>query len=102
MKQDKLNLKPVALAFFAFLTLMLAGLAYPRGEFVLVVAMPGSDQRDMMAIISRAGAAYVAPGQLGWLAIAHADTPDLTHRLLQAGAIMVVDHALAAGCSERT
>lgn len=99
--QDKPDIRVIASLFGAFILLMLAGLAFPRGEFVLVVGRPGSDEAAMMDMIARAGGSFVSRGSVGWLAVAHAESLHFNTRLVDAGAILVLDHALAAGCLER-
>ncbi len=80
---------------------MLGGLAYPRGDFVLVVGNPHTNEREMMGMISEAGGTFVTQGNYGWLVVAHAERPGFAARLLKAGAWLVLDHALALGCLER-
>jgi hypothetical protein len=95
------NLTFIGAAFAAFVFLMLAGLAVPRGNFVLVVARPGTSEAATMDIIARAGGTFVSQGNYGWLAVAHAENSGFAGRLLKAGAFLVLDHSLAAGCLER-
>ena len=95
------DLRIVIFAFIAFLAMMLAAIAYPRGDFVLVVGAPGATEAGMMTIIAEAGGTFVSPGNFGWLAVAHGETSGFASRLMQAGALIVLDHALAAGCLER-
>lgn len=101
MAGEQLDIRVIAAAFIAFSLCMLAGLAYPRGDFVLVVGRPGMDEAGMMSVIADAGGTFVSSGNLGWLAVAHAQQPGFAGRLMRAGAILVLDHALAEGCLER-
>lgn len=101
MAGEQLDIRMIVVAFAAFSLLMLVGLAYPRGDFVLVVGRPGMDEAGMMSIIDRAGGTFVSRGNLGWLAVAHAEQSGFAGRLMRAGAFLVLDHALAEGCLER-
>ena len=100
MRSEKIEIKAVAAVFFAFVVLMLAGVAVPRGKFVLVVGWPGASEARMMEIIAAAGGTFVQKGGRDWLAIAQSDNSDLPARLMRNGAMIVLDHALAAGCTE--
>jgi hypothetical protein len=101
MAREQLDIRMIIVAFVAFSAVMLAGLAYPRSDFVLVVGRPGIDEADMMSIIARAGGTFVSRGNLGWLAVAHAEQSGFAVRLVRAGALLVLDHSLAEGCLER-
>jgi hypothetical protein len=100
MRSEKIEIKAVATVFLAFAVLMLAGVAVPRSKFVLVVGWPGASEARMMEIITTAGGTFVEKGGRDWLAIARSESPDLPARLMRQGAMIVLDHALAAGCSE--
>jgi len=99
--RDVPDMRIVLIAFIAFSAMMLSAIAYPRGEFVLVVGHPDANEAGMMKIIAEAGGTFVSQGNFGWLAVAHAETSGFPSRLRQAGALVVLDHALAAGCLER-
>jgi hypothetical protein len=101
MSKELPNIKSVAAAFAVFVGLMLVGVVYPRNDFVLVVGRPGMNEAGMMEIVARAGGTFVAGGRLGWLVVAHAENSGFATRLLHAGAVLVLDHSLAAGCLER-
>jgi hypothetical protein len=101
VSRDIPDFRIVLSAFFVFSAMMLAAIAYPRGEFVLVVGGPDSTEAGMMKIISDAGGTFVAQGNFGWLAVAHAEATGFPSRLMRAGAFIVLDHALASGCLER-
>src|SRR5690606_25102936 len=96
----QLNIGSVAGIFAGFSLLMLAILALPRSEFVLVVGWPGMTEARMMQIIADSGGSFVSGGTRSWLAVAHADTAGLPGRLMEAGAMLVLDHSLAVGCRE--
>jgi hypothetical protein len=100
MRSEKIDTRAVVVAFLALALLMFAGIAVPRSKFVLVVGWPGASEARMMQIITGAGGTYVEKGGRDWLAIARSDDPALATRLMRAGAMIVLDHALAAGCSE--
>ena len=101
LQNETPNFKLVVSAFLAFVTLTLVGVALPRGDFVLVVGRPGADEAGMMQIIAEAGGTFVTHGNYSWLAVAHAEAEGFSKRLLKAGALLVLDHSLAAGCLER-
>lgn len=101
MSRDIPDLRIVLSAFILFSAMMLAAVAYPRGEFVLVIGGPNSTEAGMMKIIADAGGTFVQQGNFGWLAVAHAETTGFPSRLMRAGAYIVLDHALASGCLER-
>ena len=95
-----LSLKASGAFFLLFVLLMVAGLAAPRGDFVLVVANPMRNTSDIMRIIGDAGCYYVSGGRYGWIAVAQSSDPKFTNRLLNAGAVLVLNHALADGCRQ--
>lgn len=86
--------------FAAFVVLMLVGVAVPRGPFVLVVGWPGTSEARMMQIVAAADGRFVAAAGQGWMAVAQSDRPGLAARLIGKGAMMVLDHSLAVGCTE--
>jgi hypothetical protein len=100
MRRDTLDLRSVATAFLALVMLMFAGIAFPRGPYVLVVGWPGTSETAMMQIVAAADGSYVQGAGRSWLAVVHADAPGLPTRLMHAGAMIVLDHALALGCTE--
>lgn len=75
--------------------------AWPRDRFVLVAAAPGSKPQTLMSIIGGAGGTLVGSTRFDWLAVAYSEKPGFAGALLNKGAVLVVDHALAAGCLER-
>ena len=101
VSSERPDMRVVIVAFLAFSAMMLGAIAYPSGEFVLVVGPSGTTEASMMRIIADAGGSFVSPGNFTWLAVAHAETAGFPSRLRQAGALVVLDHALAAGCLER-
>jgi hypothetical protein len=101
LSRDLPDFRAVITTFLAFVTILLVGLAVPRGEFVIVVASPGMTQSRMMQLISDADGTFVTQGNLDWIAVAHAEKSGFVSRLFRAGALLVLDHALAAGCLER-
>ncbi|MBL0371249.1 hypothetical protein JJB09_04335 [Rhizobium sp. KVB221] len=101
MSRENLNIKAIAITFVMFSTFLLAVLAWPRGEFVLVVGTPHADEAQMMDIIGRAGGTFVASGNLEWLAVAHSDRVGFAARLFSSGAMLVLDQSFASGCLER-
>lgn len=92
----------VAATFLAFVVLMLIFIAMPTGRFVLVVANPTNSPATLHDIISEAGGSFVDATRFDWMAVAYSDAEGFPARLMAAGAILVIDHAFAAGCTERT
>lgn len=86
-------------AYFAFAIAALAVVAArPSGPFVLVVTSPAAHAAGSMAVINRADGAFVWAGRVPWMAVAYSDAPDFSERLLDAGALLVINHDLALGC----
>ena len=102
MRSEAIDFRAVAWLFLAFAVLMLAGAGFPNGRNVLVVGWPGTSEARMMQIVAAAGGSFVAGAGRSWLAVAHSDTPGLPARLMGEGAMIVLDHAFAIGCSEET
>ncbi len=90
--------RQISLYFLVFICLFLGAISLPRGPFVLVITDPRYPPAHMLDVIGRAGGELVLPGALSWLAVAHSDAADFPARLRRAGAILVFDHVLAAGC----
>ena len=99
-RSDAINFRMVLAAFAAFVSLMLVGVAVPRGQFVLVVGWPGTSEARMMQIVAAAGGSFVEGAGPSWLAVVHSERPGIATRLIGEGAMLVLDHALAVGCSE--
>lgn len=95
------NIRAIAAAFVAISFAMLCGLAFPRGDLVMVVGRPGITEAAMMDMIGTAGGSFVSRGRFGWAAVAHAESSGFALRLLETGALLVLDHSLASGCLER-
>lgn len=91
----------IALHAALFSALLIAALAMPRGEFVLVVGTPGQGEEQVIGVIGRAGGSLVSSGRYGWIAVAYSDQRDFPRKLLKAGAFLVLNHALAVGCLQR-
>lgn len=100
MQSEAIDFRAAAGAFLAFVLLLLIGMAVPRGQYVLVVGWPGTSQARMMQIVAGAGGSFVGGAGRSWLAVVHSDAPGLPTRLMSQGAMIVLDHALAAGCTE--
>lgn len=88
----------IAFHFVFYLLLMLAVWAAPMKRFVLIVTNPFAGPDEAMSVIARAGGSFVEAGQRPWLAVAYSEDSDFAFRLVRAGALLVVDHGLAAGC----
>jgi len=91
----------IAANFALFLVLLAFAAAWPSGRFVLVVAPPGSDAARTHALIARAGGAFVSPTRFASVAVAYSDGTGFARRLMEQGAFLVVNHALAAGCLQK-
>lgn len=100
MRSQTIDLKRVGGVFLAFWLLMLVGVAMPRGQYLLVVGWPGTSQAQMMRIVAAADGSFVEGAGRSWLAVVHSDGPGLASRLMAEGAMIVLDHALAVGCTE--
>jgi hypothetical protein len=72
--------------------------ARPSGPFVLVVTSPAAHAAGSMAVIDRADGAFVWAGSVPWMSVAYSQAPDFPERLLDAGALLVINHDLALGC----
>lgn len=100
MHSETVDWRAVAAVFFTFAILMLVGAAFPSGRYVLLVGWPGTTQPRMMEIAAAAGGSFVEGGGRSWLAVVHSEAPDFAARLMGEGAMIVLDHALVAGCRE--
>lgn len=87
--------------FTIFFLLLLSVLAMPSGHFVLVVTRPDAQSDYIINVIGNAGGAFVAPGRLPWIAVAYSDEDHFSERLRKAGALLVLNHALAVGCQQK-
>lgn len=96
----ELNHRVVALNFGLFLLLSVVVWAMPSGRFVLVVTDPRQGLQNGMSVIGDAGGAFVSAGRLPWLNVAYSDDSAFSARLMQEGALLVLNHKLAAGCRE--
>jgi hypothetical protein len=86
-------------AYFSFSLLALAlVVARPSGPFVLVVTSPGLSAAGNMAVLEKAEGAFVWAGRVPWMSVAYSNDPNFPKRLLDAGALLVINHDLALGC----
>ena len=88
----------VSLHFAVFAALLGGALTMPRGEFVLVVTDPRRPPDNLLHVIGAAGGSFVSGGRSSWIAVAHSADTDFIDRLHDAGALFVLNHALAVGC----
>jgi len=93
-----INRKVVGFNFALFLLLALSVWAMPSGHFVLVVTDPQAGPDSSFSVIDRAGGAFVSAGRYPWMTIAYSDADDFAARLMRSGAMLVLNHKLAAGC----
>ena len=102
MVQVPRTLNPMHIALYAaaFVFLLLVVMSTPRGDFVLVVTDPRRAPETMLNVIGEAGGTLVREGEVSWTAVAHSADPDFVARLRKAGALFVLNHALALGCQQ--
>ena len=81
---------------------LLLAFAVPRSPYLIVVAPPWHGDSPVLRIIVDAGGTIVENGRYDWIAIAHSNQSEFASRLMKRGALLVMDHALAAGCLRRT
>lgn len=93
-----MNRTVVAMHFALFLTLVVTVWAAPSGRFVLVLTDPAETTEQMFEVIGNAGGSFVEQGRFPWLAIAYSEAEDFPRRLMQSGAVLVLNHNLAVGC----
>ncbi|QCI66498.1 hypothetical protein [Phreatobacter stygius] len=76
-----------------------AAFASPRpGADVAVVVWPFGPASRAAEVIAAAEGSIVMPSRLGWIIIAQAERPDFVAALYGAGALVVFDPRVAAGC----
>jgi hypothetical protein len=75
--------------------------AVPTGDRVIVFVSPWSDAGTVIETISRANGSVVDGGRAGWIAVATDQKDGFAGRLYDAGAILVLNGELAAGCFQR-
>ncbi|WP_136658216.1 hypothetical protein [Nitratireductor sp. XY-223] len=80
---------------------LLMALAVPRSPYLIVVAPPWHSDSPVLRIIAEADGTIVENGRFDWIAIAHSNQSEFASRLMKRGALLVIDHALAAGCLRR-
>lgn len=97
-KTRSVSLKVVATYFALAVALFTVIAARPSGPFVLVVTSPGAQAAGSMAVINRADGAFVWAGRFPWISVTYSLAPDFSERLLDAGALLVINHDLALGC----
>lgn len=93
-------MKSVVPAAYFMLALAAVALiaARPSGPFVLVVTSPSAKAQGNMAVLERADGAFVWASNVPWISVAYSNAPDFPERLLEAGALLVINHDLALGC----
>jgi hypothetical protein len=98
----KINRAVVALNFAVYLTLIVAVWAAPTGRFVLVLTNPVEGPAYGLSVIGKAGGAFVASGRYPWMTVGYSEDSNFPTRLMQAGAMLVLNHQLALGCLKGT
>ncbi|QEE43260.1 hypothetical protein FVA81_01010 (plasmid) [Rhizobium sp. WL3] len=90
---------PIPVAYFSVaLAAIVMITARPSGPFVLVVTAPSAEAAGNMAVLDRADGAFVWASTVPWISVAYSQAPDFPERLLDAGALLVINHDLALGC----
>lgn len=91
----------ISVAYFSLaLIVIIAIAARPTGPFVLVITSPKGDVAGSMSVIEKADGAFVWSGSMPWMSVAYSQAPDFSERLLEAGALLVINHDLAIGCQQ--
>ncbi|MBU2329279.1 MAG: hypothetical protein KJ755_18320 [Alphaproteobacteria bacterium] len=86
-------------AYFSFSVLALTIIAgKPSGPFVLVVTSPSLQATGNMAVLEKADGALVWASRVPWISVAYSNSASFSERLLDAGALLVLNHDLALGC----
>lgn len=88
----------VGLNFAIYLILVLAVWAAPSGRFVLVLTDPAQEPGYGISVIGRAGGSFVATGRYAWMTVGYSEDSDFPTKLMEAGAMLVLNHQLALGC----
>lgn len=70
----------------------------PTGTRLVVMVPPWSDPGRLMSVITQAGGSLVNGGAMDWIAIVDGDAVGFATRLIEAGAIMVLDGRIAQSC----
>lgn len=82
------------------ITIPLVVVLMPRGEDpVLLIGLPWHSEHDSMRVIAAADARILSRGRYDGTFIVAADGPDLTRRLYEAGAFLVLNNRFFIGCS---
>lgn len=91
----------VSCAYFSLALIVITAIAArPTGPFVLVITSPEGDVAGSMSVIEKADGAFVWSGSVPWMSVAYSQAPDFSERLLEAGALLVINHDLAIGCQQ--
>jgi hypothetical protein len=98
-ESEKVNPKVISAFFVLISGMMLLALAFPRGNFVLVVGRPGQTEARIVEIVDRARGSYVSGSEVEWIGVAYSNAPDFTSRLMKSGAFLVLNYSFAAGCA---
>ena len=93
-----MNIRIVQINLAIFLLILVGLRAIPSGNFVLVVTHPSAPPATAMQIISAADGAYVRASRYPWITVAYSEKPEFPARLRAAGASLVINNLLAAGC----
>lgn len=95
-----MNRTVVAANFVLFLLLAASVYAVPTGRFALVIAPAGADEATTYSLIARAGGTFVRPTRYPFMAVAYSEREGFARSLMREGAVLVLNHMLAAGCRQ--
>lgn len=90
----------IAATFCLYLGLILSVWAMPAGKFVLVLTNPTAAPGEALSLIAAAGGVFVAHGRFSWMTVGYSEEADFSNKLMEAGALLVLNHQLAIGCLE--
>lgn len=91
----------IAMTMIGMAVLLTAILFPSPPEKMMAVFAPGTSQTDISNIVYGSGAAVVGPARLSNAIILQSTDPDITEKLRQQGAWLVVNAEHAGGCSGR-
>jgi hypothetical protein len=67
-----------------------------------VLTNPSAGPTYGLSVVGRAGGAFVASGRYPWMTVGYSEDGDFPTKLMQAGAMLVLNHQLALGCLKGT
>lgn len=88
----------VIINIFTVVGTLLALAVVPTGTRMIVILAPWSEPGQMMNVLLQAGGSLVNGGALDWIVIAEGGDTGFPARLIEAGAMLVLDGRLAQSC----